>query len=95
MLFRKKPVMISAFQLGHHWPMCEANEWFSVAVANGIITTTNMGAMHNPNKESSLTINTLEGTMHASMGDWIIRGVHGEIYPCKPDIFRETYVEVN
>lgn len=38
-----------------------------------------------------LDIPTLEGTMHASVGDYIITGVHGEQYPCKPDIFRETY----
>ena len=36
-------------------------------------------------------IHTMEGTMEASSGDWIIRGVKGEYYPCKPDIFEETY----
>ncbi len=36
-------------------------------------------------------ISTLEGTMTASRGDWIIRGVKGELYPCKPDIFAQTY----
>lgn len=34
---------------------------------------------------------TLEGTMRVSLGDWIIRGVQGEFYPCKPDIFEATY----
>ena len=38
---------------------------------------------------------TLEGTMRAAPGDWIIRGVHGEHYPCKPEIFRQTYEEVD
>ncbi len=38
-----------------------------------------------------LDIPTLEGVMHASVGDYIITGVHGEQYPCKPDIFEETY----
>ena len=38
-----------------------------------------------------LYIRTLEGTMQARIGDWIIKGVKGEIYPCKPDIFRATY----
>lgn len=42
----------------------------------------------------SLTIPTLEGDMTASPGDWIIRGVNGEIYPCKPDIFEKTYEAV-
>jgi hypothetical protein len=41
-----------------------------------------------------IAIDTLEGTMHASVGDWIIRGVQGEFYPCKPDIFAATYETV-
>jgi hypothetical protein len=41
----------------------------------------------------SLALDTLEGTMTASPGDWIIRGVQGEFYPCKPDIFDATYEE--
>ena len=39
----------------------------------------------------ALLIPTLEGTMRADVGDWIIRGVQGEFYPCKPEIFKETY----
>lgn len=42
-----------------------------------------------------LAITTLEGTMLANIDDWIIRGVKGEFYPCKPDIFDQTYEEVN
>lgn len=42
-------------------------------------------------KESGLTIDTLEGEMKASIGDYIIKGVSGEFYPCKPDIFKKTY----
>jgi len=38
-----------------------------------------------------MEIETLEGTMKASPGDWIITGVNGENYPCKPDIFEKTY----
>lgn len=41
--------------------------------------------------DGGIDIKTLEGTMHASPGDWIIRGVKGELYPCKPDIFEATY----
>lgn len=40
-------------------------------------------------------IDTLEGRMHASPGDWIITGVNGEQYPCKPDIFEKTYEPVS
>jgi len=39
----------------------------------------------------AIFIKTLEGIMHASIGDWIITGVNGEQYPCKPDIFEKTY----
>lgn len=42
-----------------------------------------------------ITIDTLEGRMIAAPGDWIITGVHGEKYPCKPDIFEKTYEQVN
>ena len=42
-----------------------------------------------------LMIHTLEGDMRVSAGDWIIRGVQGEFYPCKPDIFKATYEEVS
>ena len=42
-----------------------------------------------------ITIDTLEGRMVASPGDWIITGVHGEKYPCKPDIFEKTYEPVS
>lgn len=44
-------------------------------------------------REPDLIIHTLEGDHHASVGDWIIRGVKGEFYPCKPDIFEQTYEE--
>lgn len=41
-----------------------------------------------------ITIKTLEGDMHASVGDYIIKGVNGEFYPCKPDVFEKSYEEV-
>ena len=44
--------------------------------------------------EDGLLIDTLEGAMTANLGDWIIKGIKGEIYPCKPDIFEMTYEEV-
>ena len=44
--------------------------------------------------DKEIHINTLEGTMTASYHDWIIQGVAGELYPCKPDIFRKTYEHV-
>ncbi|MBU1767791.1 MAG: hypothetical protein KJ648_06805 [Candidatus Omnitrophica bacterium] len=44
--------------------------------------------------KDSMDVPTLEGIMHASPGDWIIQGIQGEIYPCKPEIFLATYKEV-
>ena len=44
--------------------------------------------------DEEIDIETLEGVMHASVGDYIITGVNGEKYPCKPDIFEKTYEEV-
>ena len=46
------------------------------------------------NKGAALVIHTLEGDMEASIGDHIIKGVNGEFYPCKPNIFAKTYEEV-
>lgn len=45
--------------------------------------------------DTERVIHTLEGDMTAYPGDWIITGVHGEQYPCKPDIFEKTYQEIN
>lgn len=45
-------------------------------------------------KEKEISIDTLEGTMIANKGDYIIRGINGEFYPCKPDIFEKTYEPV-
>lgn len=45
-------------------------------------------------EQEQLSINTLEGTHWVSPGDWVIKGVKGEFYPCKPDIFEKTYEPV-
>jgi hypothetical protein len=45
--------------------------------------------------DEGIAISTREGTMRASMGDWVIKGVQGEFYPCKPDIFQQTYEPVS
>lgn len=84
--FRKKPVVIEAFHwTGESAAMNDLMQW----------------AMALPNKNSvdaivhalgpKVTIRTLEGDHTASPGDWIICGVKGELYPCKPDIFEMTY----
>lgn len=83
--FRKKPVVIEA----RHWDGTlvvahELQEW--IARAEGVCSVGH-GLGHPP----ELKIVTLEGIHDASPGDWIICGVKGEFYPCKPDIFAATY----
>ena len=79
--YRKKPVVIEAFRLGDAWP-----DWWGDAVSASQVKTFN-----NDSGPDYATIKTLEGVMRAERGDWIIQGVKGEIYPCKPDIFAATY----
>lgn len=87
--YRKKPVVIEAVQL--RWDtwdeMCEhANV--------GKLTDGKPEGMFGPDSEINLHIPTLEGLMVAEENDWVIRGVAGELYPCKPDIFALTYEPV-
>lgn len=82
MKYRKKPVVIEALQFdGSH------------TSADSIIKTyPEVAKAYNPSGYlDALLIKTLEGTMRADGGDWIIKGVKGELYPCKPDIFAATY----
>jgi hypothetical protein len=81
--YRKKPIVIEAVQLGADG---EAPIWWSEAIHRGNLEIHNPGIV-----DSYALIKTREGTMRGERGDWIIRGVKGEIYPCKPDIFAATY----
>lgn len=85
MKYRKKPVVIEAFKLGEEWP-----DWWHIAHAAKEVTTHNVGGRWRDGPDYAL-INTPEGQMRADYGDWIIKGIKGEIYPCKPDIFEATY----
>ena len=87
--FRKKPVVIEAFRLNERGLIGE--DWFWDAVTRNDIVTHCFGK-HEPDP-AWCEIKTLEGTMIANAGDYIIRGVHGEIYPCKADIFQKIYTE--
>lgn len=82
--FRKKPVVIEAVQLGGERDITPG--WWSDAINSRKIVIHNPGIV-----DSYALINTLEGVMRAERGDWIIKGVKGELYPCKPDIFAATY----
>ena len=86
MKFRKRPVVIEAIQVSQRmpWP-----EWFHDAVSANRVITHGLGKWGEG--EPYVEIVTLEGTMRGDIGDWIIKGVKGELYPCKPDIFAATY----
>lgn len=88
MKFRKKPVVIEAFQLGGEWP-----DWWQEKHAANEVTTHNEDDRLRGGPDYAL-IKTLEGVMRAEKGDWIIKGIKGDIYPCKPDIFAATYESV-
>lgn len=82
--YRKKPVEIEAMQLREDTTEA-VGDWL-----DGLVPEVEVW----PQYDGTLDIGTDEGVMHASLGDWIIRGVAGEIYPCKPDIFAATYEPV-
>jgi hypothetical protein len=87
-LYQKKPVQVEAVQ----WQpvtkeyVADVLRWIGDGALLGLLPGDGSGAV--------LTIKTLEGTMETRPGDWIIRGVKGEFYPCKPDIFDATYEPV-
>lgn len=83
-IFRKKPVTIEAWKYEGGWesaePLCKMSKsisWCEMADGSDPL--------------GEVEIETLEGRMIARPGDWIIRGIKGEYYPCKPDIFSATY----
>ena len=78
MKYRKKPVVIEAEQFNNS---ADIHEFCGDKVRE-------------PVGEDFLEIATLEGIMRANKGDFIIKGVHGEFYPCKPDMFDKTYEKV-
>lgn len=87
MKFRKKPIVIEAEQYIHP---AENVAGVIPGFVSGCIGTNDLGV----DCPDSPHIHTLEGPLHVSVGDWIITGVAGEQYPCKPDIFDATYERV-
>lgn len=85
--YRKKPVIIEAIQFIDDVDRILEIQEFS----RGETIRVDYKNKDNP----TLKIKTLEGVMTASVGDYIIKGVQGEFYPCKPDIFEQTYEEID
>lgn len=93
MKYRKKPVVIEAFRIteetrrdNRDWPNWLNEAWNQERSSVGSVCPYRFGDGDGP-----LGVMTLEGFMKCDIGDWIIRGVKGELYPCKPDIFEATY----
>lgn len=95
MKYRKKPVEIEAFQYDGDLKGSDGNyyvpDWAVKAFEDGIMHFEGCTSDEPP---CELFIDTLEGTHHVSVGDYIIQGINGELYPCKPDIFEKTYEKV-
>jgi len=88
MKFRKKPVVIEAVQLT--W-----DTWHEMCEFAGVgHLEDGKPSGRQDGERIGLDIPTLEGLMHAEENDWIIKGIKGEFYPCKPDIFEATYEKV-
>lgn len=93
MRFRKKPVIIEAWQWHFTKDQEDAPSWVNHALHTWPAPNSiNFEPDHAQGPR--IAIATLEGVMISIPGDWIIQGVKGELYPCKPDIFAETYEAV-
>jgi hypothetical protein len=84
--WRKRPVLVDAFRWTGDVDQEEDPEWMVIALRDGRARFEDSGSEH-----VRIVIQTTEGDMTAQSGDYIIRGIKGELYPCKPDIFEATY----
>ena len=87
--WRKKPIVIDAFLWTGDEAQTEDPEWAVEAIKAGDIIFVNEFT-----ENVEMHIRTFEGWITGSQGDYIIQGIQGEIYPCKPDIFKATYDKV-
>lgn len=87
MQYRKKPVVIEAFKFGHD----NIPDWFMDKVSSNEIFLVGNGHPLERGSINYADIKTLEGVMTAFVGDFVIKGLKGEIYPCKADIFEMSY----
>lgn len=84
--FRKKPVVVEAI-------LYNGENYHEVYLWAELLSGSDSPGLYY-GVTDGLFINTLEGPMHVSEGDWVIRGTQGEFYPCKPDSFSDTFEEV-
>ena len=95
MKYRKKPVVIEAFQITkeRRWDNSEWPNWLNQAWNRQPSEGAVWIDLDDPEREK-LVCGTLEGVHRIDFDDWIIQGIEGELYPCKPNIFEKTYEEV-
>jgi hypothetical protein len=93
MKYRKKPVVIEAFQMTEErrWNNSDWPEWLHKAWNMPDLIEGALSIDTNDETRTKLVIGTKEGVHRVTFGDWIIRGIQGELYACKPDIFEQTY----
>lgn len=91
MKYRKKPIVIEAFKWTGGEDQTEDPIWCIDAIKRGDVF---FEQVSHPDFKVMMRIKTLEGVMEARPGDYIIQGIKGEIYPCKPDIFEASYEEL-
>ena len=92
-MYRKKPVVIEAQQYTFA-TLTPIIDWLIHNDVDYTYQCDELGKCSGTPEGHTLALPTLEGSMTVSPGDYIIKGVQGEFYPCKPDIFHETYEEV-
>jgi hypothetical protein len=94
MKFRKKPVVIEAMQFdGTHESACLIDGW-SVGQVQAQFDYVYAGPNVSAKFNGHIVVHTLEGDMVGNAEDWVIQGVKGEFYPCKPNIFQASYESV-
>lgn len=95
MKYRKKPIVIEARKVPAEPTIDDQNARARYISERDSITDWCDGyALRDEGESAHIVISTLEGDMRANPGDWIIKGVNGEFYPCKPDIFEKSYEPV-
>lgn len=99
--YRKKPVVIEAFQMtkerrwdNKDWPWWLNEAWQKEPGEGSVWISSDAPIAPGHESAAEIVCGTLEGVHQINWGDWIIQGVKGELYPCKPDIFKMTYEKV-
>lgn len=100
--YRKKPIVIQAFQMtlerrwnNREWPAWLHEAWQAPQGEGAVWIDPDAPVAPGRKSADQLVCGTLEGVHRITFGDWIIKGIDGEIYPCNPNIFADTYEYVN